>query len=332
MGIDIIKILGTNCTSYYANRPHKWIAIHYTAGTTSRNGAARNTAYYFKNYATGGSADYIVDDKEIVRYNADLNNRRCWAVGDNSRAYSKGGSLYGVALNCNTVSIEICSSSVGGQVYQANSPNWYFTDAAVENALKLTRYLMDLYGIDIDHVVRHYDISGKYCPGIIGWNGNTGDESKWLNFKARLRAMTNKESEEDVMTYEQYTAFRERYDKEIAAKAASSWAADYAKNAIVSGLFNDGDGDGSLDNPQAPVTREQLAAVLDRAGMFAAQDQFITHFNELPEWAKAPMREILDKQFVDGGTDYKNDPDDINMYMSQIKTLIVTKRMIDAKK
>jgi N-acetylmuramoyl-L-alanine amidase CwlA len=47
----------------------------------------------------------------------------------------------------------------------------------------LTKYLMIKYKIDIDHVVRHYDVTQKYCPGIIGWNPASGDESKWLAFK-----------------------------------------------------------------------------------------------------------------------------------------------------
>ena len=45
---------------------------------------------------------------------------------------------------------------------------------------------MQTYGIDADHVIRHYDVSGKLCPGIIGWNEDSKDVSKWKAFKARL--------------------------------------------------------------------------------------------------------------------------------------------------
>lgn len=58
-------------------------------------------------------------------------------------------------------------------------------------------------------------------------------------------------------------------------------------------------------------------------------DQWIERFDDLPDWAKPTMREILDKQFINGGTDYAVDPDDINMFLSDIKTIIVNKRMID---
>lgn len=45
---------------------------------------------------------------------------------------------------------------------------------------------METYNIDADHVIRHFDVTGKLCPGIAGWNSVTGDESKWHAFKARL--------------------------------------------------------------------------------------------------------------------------------------------------
>ena len=45
---------------------------------------------------------------------------------------------------------------------------------------------MQLYGIDAEHVIRHYDVNGKPCPGVIGWNKDSGDESKWADFKKRI--------------------------------------------------------------------------------------------------------------------------------------------------
>ena len=45
---------------------------------------------------------------------------------------------------------------------------------------------MQQFHIDANHVVRHYDISAKLCPGIIGWNKDSGDDSKWAEFKNRI--------------------------------------------------------------------------------------------------------------------------------------------------
>lgn len=47
---------------------------------------------------------------------------------------------------------------------------------------------MKIYNIDSDHVIRHFDVTGKLCPGIIGWNSASGNESKWYEFKNRLNS------------------------------------------------------------------------------------------------------------------------------------------------
>lgn len=182
--MKIVKRTSTHNTTLATGRKIEYIAIHYTAGITSIRGSALNTAWYFAGENAQGSADFIVDDESIVQYNPDIDNRYCWAVGGK---YNTGGaSLLGKATNKNTVSIEICSTNKTHRVPYANDPSWEFTDASVNKAVELTLYLMEQYNIPADHVVRHYDISGKLCPGIIGWNADSGDESAWLEFKERL--------------------------------------------------------------------------------------------------------------------------------------------------
>lgn len=155
--------------SRLANRPIKYISIHYTAGGTSKKGAALSTRSVF--IKRSASADFVVDDETIVRINPDLKNYYCWAVGDRKNAYSGGGRLYGKATNKNTVSIEICSNlEKGATPAIPNHSGWYFTDEALDNALRLVRYLMVLLNVPKSNVIRHYDVSGKLCPGVIGWN------------------------------------------------------------------------------------------------------------------------------------------------------------------
>ncbi len=179
------------------NREIKYIAIHYTAGISSRNGSARAVKSVFITHAA--SADFAVDDAEAVQFNPDLKNYYCWAVGDPKNKYSKGGTLYSVAKNRNTVSIEICSNlAKGASAREANHRGWYFTDAELQNAAKLTKALMKKFDIPIERVVRHYDVSGKVCPGVIGWNNEliyttagkqTCDRSnsvEWEKFKEML--------------------------------------------------------------------------------------------------------------------------------------------------
>lgn len=182
------------------NRIPKYLAIHFTAGSNSKPGRALNTYNTF--VSRSASADFVVDDQDIVQFNPDINNYYCWAVGDNKNKYSSGGTLYGKATNKNTISIEICSTCVPATTTAVNTPNhpgWSFSEATLNNAIKLAKIIMKKYNIPMEQVVRHYDISGKLCPGIIGWNNepiydmNTGkatkDKSnsvKWEEFKKRL--------------------------------------------------------------------------------------------------------------------------------------------------
>ncbi|MCC8047318.1 MAG: amidase [Clostridiales bacterium] len=189
MAISIVKKTGTANTTVSKGRSVKYIVIHYTAGVKSTSGQAANTAAWFANASAKASADFIVDDATIVQYNPDPANRYCWAVGG-SKQNTKGGSLYGTAKNANTISIEICSTNSTGTVKDANDSTWSLSSAAVAKAVELTKYLMETYGIDADHVIRHYDVNGKLCPGVVGWNADSGSESKWTAFKAQLSGTT----------------------------------------------------------------------------------------------------------------------------------------------
>lgn len=167
MKINIIKQTGTHGLYSTGRGKDKYLVYHYTAGVTSKKGSARATASWFANPKAGGTADFIVDDEEIVQYNPDPEKYSCWAVGGSAYG-NKGGKLHGVATNHNCISIEICSTNKTGRVTNPNDDNWYFTDAALANAAKLGRYLMEVYGIPASRVIRHYDVTGKLCPGIKG--------------------------------------------------------------------------------------------------------------------------------------------------------------------
>lgn len=176
-----------------------YLAIHFTAGSTSKAGTAQNVYHTF--VSRSASADFAVDDRDMVQFNPDITNYYCWAVGDAKYKYSNGGSLYGKATNKNTISIEVCSSCAPATttaLSAANHQGWYFTDAALNNAVVLAKIIMKRYNIPLDRVVRHYDISGKLCPGVLGWNdecvynqngsitAQKNNSDKWLEFKKRL--------------------------------------------------------------------------------------------------------------------------------------------------
>ncbi len=180
--------------SKLAGRSIKYLAIHYTAGGNSIAGRSRAIKHVFEKRQA--SADFAVDDAEMVQFNPDLRNYYCWAVGDKKQ----GNVSCPDANNRNTISIEICSTlRRGTSVEKPNHEGWSFTDAAVDNAVRLAKILMSKYNIPIERVVRHYDISGKLCPGIVGWNDGRlytidgkptslkNNSDKWLAFKERLK-------------------------------------------------------------------------------------------------------------------------------------------------
>lgn len=181
--LNIINKASTHNTSYLANRKIEYIVIHYTASTTSKDGSAINIANYFKTTPNQASADFVIDDKNIVQYNSDIKNRYTWAVGGSkytSMSTSKGGRLYGKCTNKNSISIEICSNKKNTKTLSATDTDWYFTDSELLLASKLVQKLMSDYNIKISNVIMHHEVTGKICPNPFCVNEKA--LSKWNDF------------------------------------------------------------------------------------------------------------------------------------------------------
>lgn len=153
----------------HKNRKNQWINLHYTANKTD---TARANANYFKSAYRGASANYFVDPNSIYCV-VDPDNADSWAVG---RKFTASPKYWGADTNKNSVNIEMCSN------------NGVITEATIQNTVDLVKFLMTKYGIPADHVVRHYDVCGKKCPGWEGWL--PPNESKWNDFKGRLSSTT----------------------------------------------------------------------------------------------------------------------------------------------
>lgn len=168
----------------------QYIVIHYTAGRSSNPGSAIKEYNTFMSGST--SADFAVDDENIIQFNPDISRYCCNAVGG-------GKGKYGIT-NSNSISIEMCSNLENGtNVNVANHSGWTFTEKTLERAAGLARFLMKKYNVPEKRVVRHYDASRKLCPGVIGWNNEriydkvTGNPTSsfsntlaWENWKKRL--------------------------------------------------------------------------------------------------------------------------------------------------
>lgn len=161
----------------------EWLPIHYTANDGDSD---EGNANYFHNNALPdpASANAFVDDDSVTISVPD--NRIAYAVGGakwGDCLQTGGGKLFGKCRNANSYSIEMCDTRRDG-VHNV-SPK---TRA---NTLLYTARKMIEFNISPDHVIRHFDINGKHCPGIAGWYGPNPTE--WYKFKEDLMAITGKE-------------------------------------------------------------------------------------------------------------------------------------------
>lgn len=186
--MNIIKKTSTVHTVYKANRSLSFIVLHYTAGTSSKKGAARGVASMFANPNNRpASADFIVDDDEIIQYNPDVRNRYCASVGGDKwkTKYTKeAGIYYGTCRNNNSISIEMCSNKTNKSSLLATDRDWYLTEATVANAIELTKSLMKTYSIPKERVIMHHHVTGKLCPQP--WCIDNAALAKWQAIKTKL--------------------------------------------------------------------------------------------------------------------------------------------------
>ena len=111
------------------------IVIHYVGnpGTT-----AQQNHDFFDQPDTTVSAHFLVGlDGEIIQ---------CIPLDEVSSASND--------RNSDTISIEVCHPDATGQ----------FNQKTYDSLVKLTAWLCDYCDIGRDHVIRHYDVTGKLCP------------------------------------------------------------------------------------------------------------------------------------------------------------------------
>ena len=148
----------------------KYLIFHYTGNDGDK---AANNAAYFQQNIVKASAHYFVDDTTVWRSVPDL--KVAWAVGGSKYPNADktgGGTMHGIITNTNSISIEMCDTIRNG-VYQAS-------EATLANAAALDRELMAKYGIPLERVYRHFDVTGKHCPSYLV------NAQKWAEFKKRL--------------------------------------------------------------------------------------------------------------------------------------------------
>ncbi len=139
----------------------KKVVLHYVGNPKSSAMANRN---YFENQKNGGryvSSHYIVGlSGEILR-----------CVPENEVAYCSNQA------NTYSISIECCHPDATGK----------FTDATTDSAAELCAYLLKKYGLSVNDLIRHYDVTGKQCPlWFVPTKYQSADvaNARWAGFKA----------------------------------------------------------------------------------------------------------------------------------------------------
>ena len=160
--------------------PIQWIVIHYLGVPNADNPNLYGGGYGgHYNIKRDGSIYKVADPKTAV----------VWHCGGALQG-SGGHKYYKICTNYNSIGIEnsVCYTDTSVKSPSADSDKWYFTKQTQESLIFLVSKLMDEYNIDIDHVIRHYDVTGKICPNPYVKNNKLKTSWSWNEFKTYLKS------------------------------------------------------------------------------------------------------------------------------------------------
>lgn len=129
------------------------IVIHYVGNPGTSAQANRG---WFANPESTVSSHFIVGlEGEVIQ---------CIPLHEKSSASNH--------RNADTISIEVCHPDHSGK----------FNAVTYRALVELTAWLVDACGLEVEDVIRHYDVTGKECPRWF-----VRDEEAWLTFKAHVK-------------------------------------------------------------------------------------------------------------------------------------------------
>lgn len=115
------------------------VVIHYV-GNPGTNGWQNHD--YYENLAVSGAAS--VSSNFIIG----LDGTVILCVPLDEVAYASNNR------NNDTISIECCHPDADGE----------FTEATYQSLVRLCAWLRELYDLDMEDIIRHYEVTGKICP------------------------------------------------------------------------------------------------------------------------------------------------------------------------
>ena len=284
-----MEFIACNMANYRAGRtqPVRYIVMHYTAnnGDTAKN----NCDYYHRVGGLQASAHYFVDEHGAMQ-----------SVREGDTAWHCGARAYWhpECRNANSIGIEMCSRKRADGSY-------YILPETVANAAALAREIMQRYGIDTDHVLRHYDVTGKHCP--MPW---VDDPAQWVAFKDMLKQNDNDNDEEDDDMV-RYNTIEE----------VPSWAQDTVRALVDAGALG-GVGGGNLD-----LSMDMIRGLVVGTKYAAARNPRYETIDDMPEYYRKEAQKLVDRgalRGVGGG--------DLNVSEDALRSMIVCQRMIDENK
>lgn len=283
-----MEFVSCDPSNYRAGRtqPVRYIVMHYTAnnGDTARN----NCDYYHRVGGLQASAHYFCDEHGAMQ-----------SVREGDTAWHCGARAYWhpECRNGNSIGIEMCSRKRADGSY-------YILPETVANAAALAREIMQRYGIDTDHVLRHYDVTGKRCP--MPW---VDDPAQWVAFKEMLTPQNSTTVEEDDDMV--------RYNK---IEDVPAWAQDTVRALVDAGALG-GVGGGNLD-----LSMDMIRGLVVGTKYAAACNPRYETIKDMPDWAQEGVQRLVERGALKGDAD-----GNLNVTMDMLRTMIVCQRMVDEK-
>ena len=281
-----MEFVSCDPSNYRAGRtqPVRYIVMHYTAGNgdTARN----NCDYYHRVGGLQASAHYFCDEHGAMQ-----------SVREGDTAWHCGARAYWhpECRNGNSIGIEMCSRKRADGSY-------YILPETVANATTLAKDIMQRYGIDTEHVVRHYDVTGKRCP--MPW---VDDPAQWTAFLAMLTPEhPNEEEEENMVKYKTIDDVPEWYRSEV-------------QELMDAGALK-GTGNGAID-----ISEDVVRGAIIGMRYTEARNPRYYSIDDVPSWAREETQRLIDRGALQG--DGKHD---INVTYDALQAMIVCQRMIDA--
>ena len=282
-----MEFIACNTANYRAGRtqPVRYIVMHYTAnnGDTARN----NCDYCHRVGGLQASAHYFCDEYGAMQ-----------SVREGDTAWHCGARAYWhpECRNANSIGIEMCSRKRADGSY-------YIKPETVANAAALAREIMQRYGIDTEHVVRHYDVTGKRCP--MPW---VDDPAQWTAFKDMLKQNDNDEEDENMVKYKTIDDVPEWYRSEV-------------QELMDAGALK-GTGNGAID-----ISEDVVRGAIIGMRYVEAKNPHYHSIDDMPEYYRKEAQKLVDRgalRGVGGG--------DLNVSADALRSMIVCQRMIDENK